>query len=120
MHTKSVDARTLAGTGHAADADTNRVAAVGQTLLNHFLCHDLMLRQCAFHQRDRLAQSRHIAFQDAADILINSKKHLPMLAHPRQPGVHRRRLSHTGIHLQSGKFISVFRVFHLRNAILTL
>ena len=118
VNPKRINTRTLACTRHTADAHTYGVSAVRKAFFNHLLCHDLMLGQRTFDQRHRLTQSRHVTLQDAADIFIDGKQHLPVLTHSAQVGIDRRRLGHARIYLQTGILVVVFRVFHLRNTIL--
>ena len=112
VHPKLVDARTLSGSRHTADADAHRVAGVGQALLYHLLCQDLMVGVYALNQRHGLTQHRDITLQDAFHIFPRREQLVALLAHTAQVGIHDGRLGNARIHLQSCIFRTVFWMFH--------
>ena len=69
MDTKLVDAGRLARTGHAADAHADRIAAIGQALVDDLLGLLLMVGVDTLDQRDSLREDGDIALDDALDHL---------------------------------------------------
>ena len=69
MQTEYINRRTLSGTGHSADTDTDRITRIRKAFFNDLLCQHLMFRLDTFYQRDRLAQHGHIAFHNTFHIL---------------------------------------------------
>ena len=69
MDTKLVNAGRLARTGHAADAHADRIAAIGQALVDDLLGLLLVVWIDTLNQRNSLRENSDIALDDALDHL---------------------------------------------------
>ena len=68
---KRFNKSTFAHAWHTRDANPDRVAGVGETLLNHGLCLVEMLGIGALYQRDGLTENDTVVSQDALDIIFH-------------------------------------------------
>ena len=112
MKTKRIDGSTLSGSRHTTDTNTHRISRIRQTLLDDFLCYDLMLRLRTFHQSNRLAQHGHIALDNAVHKLIHRIFTTTDFLAQFQIRIDGRRLFDACIHGQAFIFFTIFRVFH--------
>jgi len=60
-HPEHIDGGGLAHSRRAGDADTDRLAGLGQQRLHQIACRDLMIATPALDQRDRARQRRPAA-----------------------------------------------------------
>ena len=64
VHPKLVDARTLSGSRHTADAYTDRVPAIGKTFIDDFLSFGLMVWIDAFDECHGLRKDGNVALDN--------------------------------------------------------
>ena len=111
VHAKLVDAGGFAGAWYTADAHSDRVAAVGQALLNDFLGLSLMGGVDALHQGDGLTEDGDVTLADAFHQV--SCTHLaPLEARPLQIGIDDGGLLHAAVHLQACIFGTILGMIH--------
>ncbi len=110
MQSEHVDAGGLAGTRHAGDADSARIAGIGQAFLYHLLRQRLMRLGAAFDQGHRAAQDADIALQYPLHIIVGRKLHLTGMR--TAIGIHTRLRRYSAVHLQSLVVGIVFRMIH--------
>ena len=115
MDAKLVDTRRLTCARHAADAHTDTVTTIGQTLVNHLLRLCLMVGIHTLYQRHRLRQDGDIALQDAL-YHIGRSEFTTTEAVALQIGIDDRWLLNTTVDLQTCKFRTVLRMLHSINS----
>ena len=110
MQSEHINRRTLTGSRHPADTDTNGVSRIRQTFLYYLLSYGLMFRFYTFHQRHSPAQYRNITLNNTLYVLCYGK--LTFFGLPLQIRIDGRRLLNACIDNQAFIFSAIFRMFH--------
>ena len=111
MNAELVYAGALACSGNAADAYSDTVAGVGQTLLDDFLRDDLVLGNGALDECDGLSQDGDVALQDAFHIVVCSKTSACETLSV-EVRIDNRDRAHAAVHGQACIFGIVLRMLH--------
>ena len=112
MDAELVNAGRFAGSWYTADAHTDAIAAIGQTLVDNLLSFLLMLRMDTLYQRHRLRQNGDVALDDALHHFGN-RQLVATEAVALQIGVDDRGLLYATVDLQSCIFVTILRMFHI-------
>ena len=111
MDAELVDAGTLAGTRHTADAHAHAVSRIGKALLDDFLRHLLMLGHGALHQGDGLTKDGDVPLEDALHVVRRGET-AASEASALQIGIDTADGCHAAIHGTACIFGIVLGMFH--------